>query len=59
MGATIMTHTGLFILAILIAFLGLAYRMFSLGSGAARFGFLPRKWQRWFLNGSSHSAPHR
>lgn len=52
-------HTGFFIVLILAVLAGLAYRLLSLGSGAARFGFLPEKWQRWFLNGHSHPAPPR
>ncbi|MGE5324889.1 MAG: hypothetical protein ACM3SW_18620 [Actinomycetota bacterium] len=52
-------HTGFFIVLILAVLAGLAYRILSLGSGAARFRFLPEKWQRWFLNGHSHPAPPR
>lgn len=54
-----MTHISLLILAVLIALLGLAYRILSLGSGAARFGFLPQRLQRWFLNGSSQPAQRK
>jgi hypothetical protein len=55
---------GFFIVVVLAVLAGLAYRILSLGSGAARFGFLPTKWQRWFFNGPSdpspsHPAPRR
>jgi hypothetical protein len=49
--------SGFFIILVLAVLAGLAYRILSLGSGAARFGFLPRKWQRWFLNGASNPSP--
>ncbi|HSM86246.1 MAG TPA: hypothetical protein VLT16_08850 [Candidatus Limnocylindrales bacterium] len=41
---------------IVIVIVGLAFRILLLGTGAARYGFLPRKWQRWFLGGSSKTA---
>jgi hypothetical protein len=40
--------SGFFIIVVLAVLGGLAYRILSLGSGAARFGLLPKKWQRWF-----------
>lgn len=52
-------HTGVLIVLFLAVLAGLAYRILSLGSDAARFGFLPEKWQRRFLNGQSHPAPPR
>ncbi len=54
-----MSHTGLFFLAVLIAVVGLAIRLLLMGTSAARLGFLPEKWQRWFLNGTSHPAQRK
>jgi hypothetical protein len=48
-----MTSTNIFI-AIVAVVVGLSIRLLLLGTSAARFGFLPEKWQRWFLGSSSH-----
>ena len=54
-----MSHTGLFLLAMLIAVVGLAIRLLLMGTSAARLGFLPEKWKNWFLNGTSHPAQRK
>ncbi|HEU5414943.1 MAG TPA: hypothetical protein VFW31_14340 [Candidatus Angelobacter sp.] len=50
-----MSHSAFLIVAMVAVLVGLAFRILSLGSGAARFRLLPPKWQKWFLNG--HSSP--
>jgi hypothetical protein len=54
-----MAHIGGVIAVGLIVIAGLVYRIFSLGSGAARLGFLPEKWQRWFVGGPSNPIQRR
>jgi hypothetical protein len=51
-----MTQTGFFVLAMIAVLVGLAYRILSLGSGAAKFRLLPPKWQQWFRTGHSSSS---
>jgi hypothetical protein len=48
-----MTTTNLLI-AFLVVVVGLSIRLLLMGTSAARLGFLPEKWQRWFLGSSSH-----
>ena len=37
----------------LVVVVGLSIRLLGLGTSAARLGFLPQRWQRWFLGSSS------
>lgn len=55
-GGTCMSEGTALIAMIVIVIVGLAFRILLLGTGAARYGFLLRKWQRWFLGGSSKTA---
>jgi hypothetical protein len=51
-----MTSTNI-VIALVIVVVGLSIRLLLLGTSAARLGFLPEKWQRWFLgNSSNHSS---
>jgi hypothetical protein len=48
-----MTSTNIAI-ALVVVVVGLSIRLLLLGTSAARLGFLPEKWQRWFLGSSSN-----
>lgn len=43
-----MSHTSMVFAACIAVIIGLAFRLMSLRSTVAWFGFLPQKWQRWF-----------